>query len=147
MSALSILAASLGAAFVGSEVVLRGTKLQTGLTRVLAWWALVYAGVIALLLAQQQISPVAFTILWGGVFLSWFGVRSHIESSILLRMLVLLRQQPLTEAQLVARYTSRFGEAVRLDELCRGGFAEHVRGTVSVTRKGQRILRAVAALR
>ena len=124
MTAISIIAAGLIAAIAGSELALHGTKLQTGLARVLTAWGSVYAVSMYWLLVHDGLSPVAFTIFWGGTFLSWFGVRSHIESSILLRMLVLLRKRPLTEGVLVAQYLSLYGEARRVEELCRGGLAQ-----------------------
>jgi hypothetical protein len=131
----------------GSELALRETKLQTGLARVLVAWGGVYAAAMVWLLLDSEISPIAFTILWGGSFLTWFGVRSHIESSILLRMLVFLRRQPMTEPVLLTRYLSQYGEAARVEELCRGGLARKDRGGISVTPKGKQILRVVSTLR
>jgi hypothetical protein len=90
---------------------------------------------------------VPFTIFWGGAFLSWFGVRSHIESSILLRMLFLLRRHPMTESALIAEYTSLYGEAMRREELFRGGLAVRTGDRVSVSPKGKAILGVVAKLR
>jgi hypothetical protein len=84
---------------------------------------------------------------WGGAFLSWFGVRSHIESSILLRMLYLLRREPRAEADLLAEYASRFGAAMRMEELMRGGMMVKLDGANVVTPKGKSILGVVARLR
>jgi amino acid transporter len=147
VTGISIVGVGLVTALLASEGVLRGTKLQTGLGRVLVVWGLAYLGVAYLAFSQALLSLVALTVCWGGAFLTWFGVRSHLESSILLRMLVLLRRQPMTEAQLVTEYTTRHGEAARLDELCRGGLANRQAGRVSLTRKGERILRVVSMLR
>jgi hypothetical protein len=144
---LSTVGVALLAVIVGSELALRGTKLQTGLLRVLVVWALVYLGAVSWLVARGDLSAIAFTIFWGGAFLSWFGVRSHIESSILLRMLVLLRSKPMTERGLVTDYTSGYGEAMRIEELCRGGFATRQHATLTLTPKGATILRVVAKLR
>lgn len=147
MIGLFIVAAALTLAIVASELVLRGMKLQTGFSRVLVVWGFVYIATALSLRAEPDLSAIAFTIFWGGTFLTWFGIRSHIESSILLRMLVLLRPQPMNEAQLISEYLSKYGEVVRINELCRGGLAKRDGGAVSLTTKGQTILRVVAKLR
>ena len=92
---LAVLVA-LFAAFAGSELALRGTKLQTGLARVLGVWAIVYAGLLVYLETIGSTGFIACTLFWSGAFLSWFGVRSHVESSILMRMMYLLRSRPMT---------------------------------------------------
>jgi hypothetical protein len=135
------------AVMAASELILGGMKLQVGLAHVLLVWAAIYLTAIWVLLRYGDIGPIAFTIFWGGAFLSWFGVRSHIESSILLRMLYLLRGGPLTEAQLLARYSCHYGEAMRIAELERGGLVTRDGGRLFVTRKGRVILAVVAALR
>lgn len=148
MTGVTVVGSSLILALVGSEISLRGTKLQTGLSRVLVVWGLVYLGTMYWLIAAAEISTIAFTIFWGGAFLTWFGVRSHLESSILLRMLVLLRGRGMTERQLVNEYISTNGEAVRLEELFRGGLAQRDSGgRAMLTNKGKTILRCVAKLR
>jgi hypothetical protein len=135
------------AAAVASELALRGTKLQTGLGRVLIAWAAVYLAVLYPMFAYGDTGPVPFTIFWGGAFLSWFGVRSHIESSILLRMLYLLRQKSLGESELLAAYTAQYGPDMRIQELLRGKMATRQGEGLSVTPKGKGILRVVALLR
>jgi hypothetical protein len=147
MTGLLIVAAALLIAAMGSELALRGTKLQTGLGRVLAVWAGVYLPTIALLVIGGSISPFSFTLFWGGAFLSWFGVRSHIESSILLRMLNLLRPRPMEQAALVAEYLELCGQSARTGELLRGGLAIENAGKLVVTDKGRKILAVVEKLR
>jgi hypothetical protein len=142
-----IIAAVLVVALIGSELALRGTKLQTGLGRVLLVWAGVYLVAVYPLSHYGKIGPVEVTIFWGGAFLSWFGVRSHIESSILLRMLYLLRRGPMTESGLVSEYTSQYGHAMRIEELLRGGMAAKSGDRMSVTPKGKTILAVVSKLR
>jgi hypothetical protein len=132
---------------VGSELVLRGTKLQTGLGRVLLVWATLFLAGVWPLFRYGDTGPVIFTLFWGGAFLSWFGVRSHIESSILLRMLYLLRQKPLAEAEVLAKYGAHYGEAMRVEELLRGGLTVKVGDVTTVSNKGKTILRVVALLR
>jgi hypothetical protein len=138
---------ALAAAMAGSEIALRGTKLQTGLARVLVVWAAVYVLAVYRLANDGNVAAVPFTVFWGGAFLTWFGVRSHLESSILLRMLVLLRRRPMTEAEIVSAYTSHCGEAARVEELCRGGLVRRERNTLAVTAKGQTVLDIVGRLR
>jgi hypothetical protein len=146
MTGLLIVAAALLAVMAGSEIVLRGTKLQTGLGRVLAVWTALYVVVMYFLVRYGDTGPLAFTIFWGGTFLSWFGVRSHIESSILLRMLYMLRQQPMTENGLMAEYMSCHGEAIRVAELFRGGLVRKIGDQLHVTPKGKAILSIVSKL-
>src|SRR5258707_478561 len=108
MTGISLAAAAVLVPIVGSELALGGTKLQTGLTRVLVVWIGGYIAAVSWLVRDADSGLVALTIFWNGAFLIWFGVRSHIESSILLRMLFLLRDCPMTDARLVDGYTSRY---------------------------------------
>jgi hypothetical protein len=147
MTTLLIVLGALIAVLVASELVLGSTKLQTGLSRVLVAWTLVYLPTCYLLLRYGDAGLIAYTIFWGGAFLSWFGVRSHIESSILLRMLYLLRRQPLSDAEILAKYGSHYGENMRIEELLRGGLAEKSGDRLVVTPKGRGILGVVAKLR
>jgi hypothetical protein len=134
-------------AMVMSELSLRGTKLQTALGRVLVVWGLVFLAGVYPLLRYGATGPLVFLIFWGGAFASWFGVRSHIESSILLRMVYLLRSRPMVDAELLGKYASHYGQAMRMAELFRGGLAVNVDGQTSVTPKGMTILRVVSKLR
>jgi len=147
MTGLAIVALALLAAAIASELALSGTKLQTGLGRVLVAWGSVYLAALYPVLFHGGIGLIPFTIFWGGAFLSWFGVRSHIESSILLRMLYLLRKKSLSEAELLAAYTSLYGPEMRFEELLRGKMATRSDGVTSVTPKGKTILRVVSLLR
>jgi hypothetical protein len=146
MMGVLIVTAFLLVVFVGSELALRGTRLQTGLSRVLVVWTVVYLAAVYPVWHYGGTGLVPLTIFWGGAFLSWFGVRSHIESSILLRMLYLLRRGPTTESGLVSEYTSQYGEAMRIDELLRGGLAAKSGDRMSVTPKGKTILAVVSKL-
>ena len=144
----SVAAAAVLAPAIGSELTLRGRKLQTSVARVVAVWVVGYVAAATWLLREGRAGLVAFAILWCGAFLLWFGVRSHIESSILLRMLCLLRERPMTDAQLAAAYASRYGESMRLAELRRGGLvAVDRRGSARVTPKGRMVLLVASKLR
>ncbi len=147
MIALAEVLAALLIALIGSELALRGTKLQTGLGRVLIVWAAVYLGTLIALLIGGGASAFSFTLFWGGAFLSWFGVRSHIESSILLRMLYVLRAGPMEQSALVSRYLAQYGQRARIDELLRGGLATENAGRLVATKKGRTILAVVEKLR
>src|SRR5207245_4000350 len=139
MTGISLAAAAVLVPMVGSELALGGTKLQTGLTRVLIVWIGGYVAAMSWLVRDADSGLVALTIFWGGAFLVWFGARSHVESSILLRMLFLLRQCPMSDARLVDEYTARFAESMRLAELCRGGLIDNQGDRMRVTPKGRAI--------
>jgi hypothetical protein len=125
---------------IACEVALSGAKLQTAFNRVLGVWLVCYVGTTMWLAFHGWSGLAAATVFWLGSFVLWFGVRSHIESSILLRMLFLLRRRPMTDAQLVDAYTSVYGESRRTTELCRGGFVGAACGRMRVTSKGKVIL-------
>jgi hypothetical protein len=147
MIGLGLTLACLILVMAASEFALRGTKLQTGLGRILVVWTLVYLVVVYPLWLFGEVRPIAFTVFWGGAFLSWFGVRSHIESSILLRMLHILRRRPLPESELIAEYLKHAGHNVRTEELVRGNMAERSGDALIVTKKGRTILAVVEKLR
>jgi hypothetical protein len=147
VSGLLIALGALVLAMIGSELALGGTKLQTGLSRVVMVWGLVYLLALYPSFRYGGTGPFALTVFWAGAFLSWFGVRSHIESSILLRMLYLLRKQPTTEPTLLAAYEALGGEGKRREELARGGMMTMAGDRIVVTPKGRAILRVVSILR
>lgn len=144
---LTVVGAAFAAAILGSDLALAGAKVQTRLARVI----LVYAAVGALLLLYLRwthvAGTVAFSIYWGGAFLSWFGIRSHIESSILLRMLFLLKNGALSRAELLAAYERHYGAPQRVDELLRAGLLQPGPDGLAATRKGLFIAKAAAWLR
>lgn len=134
-------------AVVVVEFFIRGRKLQNALTRTLPVFCV--AGFVGLVLSLVQGCYFVFGILlfWGGSFLAWFGVRSHLESSILLWMLVYLRKAERTEAEISTVYLQRYGPAERLEELHTGGLIERMPGgEIALTRKGQQILRIATLL-
>ena len=134
-------------AMIVSEIVLKGTKLQTGLMKVIVVHALIAGIQLVYLFATGRMLWGALIIFWGGAFLTWFGVRSHFESSILLRMLYMLRRGFAPESRLLSEYESHYGEAQRLEELFRGSMLEKSSSGVAVTPKGKFILRVVSFLR
>lgn len=147
MTALSAATSAVAIPIVGVEFAVRRMKLQTAFERVLAIWAATFAVTLAVLILTTGSGATALTIFWCGTFMAWFGVRSHLESSILLRMLVLLRARPMTDAELIAEYTRRAGRTARLEELRRGGFIARDGAVLRLTRKGEVTLAAVCKLR
>ena len=130
-----------------SEVVLKGTKVQTGLKRVLFVFSLIGLTTLLYLVNTYGHGIPVFLIYWTGAFLTWFGVRSHIESSILLRILFFLKERPLTQQNLINRYTSYYGAHHRVEELCRAGLIQSVPEGFRLTPKGKFILRVTTLLR
>jgi hypothetical protein len=147
MTQVFLAAADILLTAAGSELALRRRKMQTGLWRVLVIWISGYAAAAAWLVRHGHSGVVVFTIFWSGTFLAWFGMRSHIESSIVLRMLFLLRQRPMTDAELIAAYASHYGEAARVEELHRGGLVVRGRDGIHVTPKGKTVLLFASKLR
>lgn len=147
MSHFQIVCLAFIASLVLCELVLRGTKLQTGLSKVIVVHFFCWLGTLIYFVWKGGPGIVAVTIFWAGAFLIWFGARSHIESSILLRMLYLLRKKADTPEALLSRYHSQYGEALRVEELVRGGLVARSGDRFEVTSKGQRILRIVDALK
>ena len=147
MTSVSLAASAVMVPILSVEFTVKHEKLQTGLARVLAVWSIAFIATAVALVLSAASGLFALTIFWCGAFLAWFGVRSHIESSILLRMLCLLRAGPMTDSELVAAYASRHGESARLDELRRGGLVARNHDVLMLTNKGKAVLRIVSALR
>lgn len=135
------------AAVVISEVALGERKLQTGLASVLRAWVVTGAMLLAHLALARGSGVLVAGVFWAGAFLSWFGMRSHVESSILLRMLYLLRGRTMTGDELVAAYERQYGPEQRVEELVRSGLAEKGPDGTRITAKGKSILAATDWLR
>src|SRR5262249_59987221 len=82
------------AAIVLSELLLAGTKLQTGFGKVLASFVIVGACVLTYFLVSGQAGVVAVGTFWRGLFFCWFGGRSPLENSVLLRRLFFFPRVP-----------------------------------------------------
>jgi hypothetical protein len=135
------------AAMFLSEIALKGTKLQTGLAKVLAIHFVIAGFLIIYFALNHSLEWLAVLIFWAGAFLTWFGVRSHVESSILLRMLFLLRKGPLVQSRLIEDYESHYGQTQRVEELFRGGLLQRTSSEIIVTPKGKLILHIVSILK
>jgi hypothetical protein len=142
MNSLSILTGGFVATALAVEFGV-GRKLHSALGAVVAVH-------VAGFFASAWFADVAVSaalVFWTGMFVCWFGVRSHVESSILLRMVYLLRHGPLSGNDLVRRYERHYGEAARLEELERGGLLRTTRDRTQLTGKGQLIVRTATLLR
>lgn len=147
MMHLAVVGAAFVAAILGSDLTLAGAKVQTRLARVLVVYATVGALLLVYLHWTHVAGTVAFSIYWAGAFLSWFGIRSHIESSILLRMLFLLKEGAMSRSELLAAYERHYSAAQRLEELQRAGLLQPGGRGLEATRKGMLIAKAAAWLR
>jgi hypothetical protein len=142
MNGLLILTGGFVASALAVEFGVR-RKLQSALGAVLAVHAAGF--VVAAWLAD--VGATAAVVFWSGMFVCWFGIRCHVESSILLRMVYLLRHGPLTGADLVRRYARHYGEAARLEELERGGLMTKTSDRSPLTPKGHAIVRIATFFR
>ena len=134
-------------AIIVSELALAGRKVQTGLRRALVVYVTVGAALVSLGAASGRIAPPVLVVFWCGAFLTWFCVRSHVESSILLRFLYLMRSGPMRKNELLDRYEAFYGRERRVEELLRAGLVEEHNGEQRVTRKGALILRIARLFR
>ena len=147
MTQLILVVTAFFACIVVCELVLKGTKLQTGLVKVFLVHLLCWIALLIFLVTNNESGIIAMTIFWAGAFLTWFGIRSHIESSVLLRMLYLLRKEPVSADQLLSTYHSHYGKELRIEELIRGGLLERDTDEFHVSKKGNQILRMVQLLK
>lgn len=147
MTELALLLASLLLAMIVSEVALGGDRLPTRTMRPLLVFGVIGGADLAYLTMASSGSIMTVVVFWMGAFLSWFGIRSHLQSSILLRMVCTLREQQLSAAELRSQYEADHDVAERLAELQRSGLVQHGPDGPGITRKGQWILHIVAWLR
>jgi hypothetical protein len=145
VSALAGTALAFALALTAEAFLLRGRRAQTCLGALLAIhvacatvWCLVAGRTL-------EVSALPIVLFWAGALLLWLGVRLHIESSILLRLVGLLREGPLPGAELLARCESQYGVAARLEELERGGFVRRDGERVALRTRG-RVVTALAGL-
>jgi hypothetical protein len=149
MSFLFILGVGFCATAISSGLLLGSRKVQSALGRVAIVQASGLAVVVAILSPSHRMGAAPILIFWSGALLAWFGVRSHLESSILLRMLHMLRRAPMTKGDLTSQYESYYGQEERLEELRLAGLltADPERASMTPTRKGLLVARLVLRLR
>ncbi len=146
MSVVFLVLLALALSVAGSEVVLRGRKVQSAFGATVAVWATVGGFLLGWFWGRPS-GRASFPVFWAGAFLTWFGIRSHLESSILLRLVYALRQQPKSAAELLEEYERFYGPRQRVEELVRSGLLERREGVLVVTRKGKWILALARMLR
>jgi hypothetical protein len=146
MSLILVLAGAWAAAAIGCEIILKSAKLQNGLARIFSVYILVGIGSFLYLALTGRLGVVACVVFWFGAFLSWFGVRSHLESSILLRMVHMLKDRRRTAAEILSEYEARYGETRRIKELYRGGLLSRDAEGAVLAPKGKWIVRIVTLL-
>jgi len=146
MSAVAWTMIALALAAAASEAALRRRRLQSALLPVLIVWS--GTGILGLgCLALQGSGVGVFAVFWAGSFLTWFAARSHLESSILLRMLCILRDRPRSGNDLAAAYEAIYGPQHRLEELFRAGLLARAGPAIGLTAKGRWILWIASWLR
>jgi hypothetical protein len=143
MTDLLVIAAVFTAAIVVTEL-LAGGKLQTVPGRVIVCQVIAFALVVR---ATRTVPMAAVFVFWTGAFALWFGLRSHVESSILLRMLTWLSDRPATRDEILEWYNARYGRAHRADGLVRAGLVTASDGVLTPTAKGRLIVRVAQLLR
>ena len=143
MNDVLILAATFIAAVVASEL-LSGKNLQSVLGRVIICHVVAFAIAAS---ATRIVPAAAVFVFWTGMFSLWFGLRSHIQSSILLRMLTRLRDRPATRAEILDWYNERFGRAHRVEGLVGAGLVTATGGVLAPTAKGRAVARIARLLR
>ena len=149
MHALLVLCAGFIVTLAGCEWLRPPGKLQSVLPRI----ALIHlAGLLTtavILLAGGRMRPVPIFIFWSGAALAWFGCRSHLESSILLRMVYMLHGTPQSADELISRYHAHGGQHERVAELVRAGWlgADLGGAAMVLTAKGRRLVALLSRLR
>jgi hypothetical protein len=140
----------LGASFLAvaaSEMGLRGRRVQAAVLELSSIFGSLGIATACYAELVHGHGAVLLAIYWVGGFLVWFAVRSHVESSILLRMIYLLRDRPSTPGELLKLYESGYGLGERLNELERAGLIDTGPDGMRATRKGAWVVRAATWLR
>ena len=119
-------------------------KLQSALGTVAAVHG---AGLAVALVVTRHVGVAGVLVFWTGLAACWFGVRSHVESSILLRLLHILRDGSSTREEILVRYQRDHSKSARIDELLRAGLVARAPDGVQVTPKGRAVARLVLLLR
>ena len=146
MIALVLSAAGLLAAAVACELSLRGMRIQSGFARAFVCFALIGLTTAFSLDSINALPLASFVVLWIGGFLFWLGARSHVESSILLRMLYLLLSGARSHDELLDIYEEHYDLRTRVRELRAAGLVAS--GTpASLTATGKLVLALVRSLR
>ena len=96
MTALLILCGGFLLTLAGCEWLRPIGKLQSAVPRIGIIHVVGFATTAMILLAGGLMRVVPTLVFWSGATLAWFGLRSHLESSILLRMVYMIDHGPLS---------------------------------------------------
>jgi len=127
---------------IGYTFVKHGRKIQTAFVPVLTFHTLVAISLYLFLSYTSNISPISIAIFWVGAFVFWFNVHTLFESSILLKMLYMLKlTHPMTKTELLNKYEAHCSLDFRIEELIKGEFIERLKEGFNITRKGRFIVK------
>jgi hypothetical protein len=126
-------------------VRLGAPKVQTRAGRVAAVHVAIAAPLLVVANAWVGIDPLALMLFLAGTALSWFVVRSHLESSVLFAMLEEIEAGCGAPDELLRRFQPRAFEQ-RLDDLHAAGLVDTRADERCVTAKGSLVLRLFAWL-
>lgn len=127
--------------FLAAEMLLVGRRLQNSLQRVLPIFLCLFGISVIGGLHLGYSKPFVLAMFWAGYFLTWFGLRSHLESSILLKMLTEIHEKALTKEELITTYMSIYGPKKRINELQVGGLVTEKNRALFLTDAGKRVVR------
>lgn len=142
---LAALFLAFAAATAAGQALLRGDKVQARLGRVAAIHLLIALPLMVALARWGETSPWALLLFWSGAGLTWFVVRSHLESSILLAMLDEVARGTSDRDELRRRLPARHGAGARIRELETAGLIDNG-AELRITRKGRLVSTFFAAL-
>jgi predicted transcriptional regulator len=125
---------------IGAEIVLKGRRLQSNVKRVVPLYIVMALCCITIGAYTHYPHPIVILMYWCGYFLTWFGIRSHLESSILLKMLTTLQKSSLSRDELMKAYLQSYSIRSRITELENSGLLESKKDIVSITTSGKKLL-------
>ena len=140
MTGWLILIAAMMVAVLAGEWILRGGKAHGRLPLLLVVYGIVGLVAGGCLVRTGEAGGILFSVFWTGFFLSWFAVRSHLESSILLQQLTMIRQGNDRVPDVEREYHAAYGRDARVQELVRARFLETGTAGMRLTRNGRRAL-------
>ncbi|MGE0785932.1 MAG: hypothetical protein AB7S26_09610 [Sandaracinaceae bacterium] len=129
-----------------AEVVVRGATVLARLPTVVAIFFAGAAIAIAVWIPLGGGSVACLLALWLAGFTLWLVVRSHVSSSISLRMAWMLARRPMSEPELLARYDEAYGAVHRGAQLRNAGLGEGAADGVRPTARGRWIVLLARAL-
>jgi hypothetical protein len=125
----------------------RGKNILSAVKIIIMTHLCILIAVLSFVVTNHIVSPIAVLIFWGGAFLFWYGVRDHIENSILLRMVyMVLSCKSINPNKLFSLYESQYGVEPRLKKLERSGFIKYKNEDVQILDKGHRVVKMLSVV-